>query len=65
MCIRDRQTPETMQGINIVVNLVPAILYFLATLALLLWTMSDKEADEIREKLAGRRRQAEERTEVE
>lgn len=60
-----QQTPETMQGINIVVNLVPAILYFLATLALLLWTMSDKEADEIREKLAGRRRQAEERTEVE
>ena len=59
-----QQTPETMQGINIVVNLVPAILYFLATLALLLWTMSDKEADEIREKLAGRRRQAEERTEV-
>ena len=45
------QTPEAMAGINTVVNLIPAILFFLAALACLLWNMSDKDADDIRAKL--------------
>jgi len=45
------QTPEAMKGINIVVNLIPAIMFVLASAACLLWRMSDKDADEIREKL--------------
>ena len=46
-----QQTPEVMRGINTVVNLIPAILFFLASASCLLWKMSDKDADDIRGKL--------------
>lgn len=46
-----QQTPETLRGINTAVNLLPAILFFLAAAACLLWKMSDKDADQIREQL--------------
>ncbi|MGL5435441.1 MAG: MFS transporter [Lachnospiraceae bacterium] len=45
------QTAETLNGINTLVNLIPAIIFFLAAAACLLWNMSDKDADDIREKL--------------
>lgn len=45
------QTVEAMRGINITVNLIPAILYFLASLVCLFWRMSDKDADDIRARL--------------
>ncbi len=46
-----QQTELALKGINIVVNLIPAILYLLSVAACLLWDMSDKDADEIRAKL--------------
>ncbi len=49
------QTAEALKGINVVVNLIPAILFFLASLACLLWNMSDQDADEIRVKLKEKR----------
>ena len=49
------QTPEALKGINIVVNLIPAILFFLASAACLLWNMSDKDAADIRAKLQRQR----------
>lgn len=49
-----QQTVKAMEGINIVVNLIPAILYILAGLCCLLWKISDKDADEIRAKLKER-----------
>ena len=45
------QTPQALKGINFTVNLLPAILFFVAAAACLLWRMSDKDADEIRAKL--------------
>lgn len=51
------QTAEALKGINMVVNLIPAIVFFLAALACLLWNMSDKDADDIREKLKEKREQ--------
>ena len=54
------QTVEAMNGINIVVNLIPAILFILGAAACLLWDMSDKDADEIREKLKAKNNQAQE-----
>lgn len=45
------QTVEAMNGINTVVNLIPAILFFLAAAACFLWNLSDKDADGIREQL--------------
>lgn len=45
------QTTKALNGINIVVNLIPAILFFVAAGACLLWNMSDKDADDIRVKL--------------
>lgn len=51
------QTPQAMDGINTVVNLIPAILFFLAAASCLLWKMSDRDADEIRAKLKDRREQ--------
>ncbi|BAK46390.1 hypothetical protein CXIVA_04230 [Clostridium sp. SY8519] len=48
------QTPAAQRGINITVNLIPAILYIVACLLCLLWKMSDKEADAIRERLQAR-----------
>lgn len=47
-----QQTMEAMQGINLVVNAIPAVLYVLASICcLLFWKMSDKDADDIREQL--------------
>lgn len=54
------QTVEAMNGINIVVNLIPAILFILGAAACLLWDMSDKDADEIREKLKAKNNQTQE-----
>lgn len=45
------QTAEVLGGINIVVNLIPAILFFLAAFACLLWKMSDKDIEDIRQQL--------------
>ena len=45
------QTAEALRGINMTVNLFPAILFLLASACCLLWNMSDKDADEIRAKL--------------
>ncbi len=50
-----QQTPEAMRGINITVNLIPAILFLVAAACCLLWKMSDKDADDIRAQLAARR----------
>lgn len=49
-----QQTEAALKGINFTVNLLPAILFFLASAACLLWNMSDKDADEIRAKLRER-----------
>lgn len=46
-----QQTPEALRGINITVNLLPAILFLVATALCFLWNMSDKDADDIRAKL--------------
>ena len=50
-----QQTEETLRGINITVNLIPAIICFLAAAACLLWRMTDKEADHIREQIKARK----------
>lgn len=55
-----QQTPQAQNGINIVVNLLPAILFFIGTIIACFWNMSDKDSDEIREKLAERNAKAEE-----
>lgn len=55
------QTAEAMKGINIVVNLIPAILFLLGAAACLLWDMSDKDADEIREKIKAKNNQSTEK----
>ena len=46
-----QQTEAAMKGINITVNLIPAIIFFAAAACCLLWNMSDKDADDIREQL--------------
>ena len=48
------QTAGALRGINITVNLLPAILFIAATLCCLLWDMSDKDANDIRAKLHDR-----------
>ena len=45
------QTAQALNGINFTVNLLPAILFFLAAATCLLWRMSDKDAEEIRAQL--------------
>ena len=45
----------TKNGINLVVNLIPAILFFAAALACLLWNLSDKDTDDIRAQLDKKR----------
>lgn len=42
------QTAEALNGINLTVNLIPAILFVLAGLSLLLWNKSQKDMDQIR-----------------
>jgi GPH family glycoside/pentoside/hexuronide:cation symporter/probable glucitol transport protein GutA len=49
------QSMATKNGINLVVNLIPAILFFAAALACLLWNLSDKDTDDIRAQLDKKR----------
>lgn len=42
---------QVQSGINIVVNLIPAIIFAVAGLCCFMWKMTDKEADDIRAKL--------------
>ncbi|MCI2048319.1 MAG: glycoside-pentoside-hexuronide (GPH):cation symporter [Lachnospiraceae bacterium] len=49
------QSAETMQGINTIVNLIPAILFIAAALICLFWNMTDHDADEIRTQLRVKR----------
>lgn len=49
------QTEQAMHGINVTVNLLPAILFLVAAALCFLWRMSDKDADDIREKLHERK----------
>lgn len=53
-----QQTVSALKGINIVVNLIPAILFILSTLTCLLWRMTDRQADDIRIALAQKQGQA-------
>lgn len=53
-----QQTVAAQRGINITVNLIPAILYLVATLLCLLWDMTDKDADDIRARLIKRNEEA-------
>lgn len=53
------QTPEALKGINTVVNLLPAILFFLSSAACLLWDKTDKDFDNIRAELRGEKTEAE------
>lgn len=52
-----QQTPQAMAGINAVVNLIPAILFIIAALCCLLWKMSDKDIEGIRNELKERKQQ--------
>ena len=49
-----QQTEAAMHGINVVVNLLPAVLYFAAAACCFLWKMSDKDAEQDPEKLKER-----------
>lgn len=46
------QTTQALHGINLTVNLLPAIVLLVGAALCLLWNLSDKDAAEIREKLA-------------
>lgn len=46
-----QQTAQALKGINFTVNLLPAILFFIAAAACLMWRMSDKDAEDIRAQL--------------
>jgi len=50
-----QQTEAAMKGINMVVNLFPAILFVIAAALCLLWNMSDQDADDIRARLRARK----------
>jgi len=52
-----QQTPAAQRGINITVNLIPAILFLAACALCFLWNMSDKDADDIRARLIARHAQ--------
>lgn len=49
------QTVSVLKGINILVNLIPAIIFFVAAVICFFWKMTDKQADEIRAKLIEKR----------
>ena len=51
------QTEEALRGINTTVNLLPAIVLIIAAICTMFWKLSDKEADEIRERLHKRHEQ--------
>ena len=46
-----QQTAQALKGINFTVNLLPAILFFIAAAACLMWRMTDKDAEDIRAQL--------------
>lgn len=47
-----QQTPQAQTGINFTVNLLPAILFFIAAaIAFFCWKLTDQEANDVREKL--------------
>ena len=50
-----QQTLETLHGINMVVNLMPAIIFFLTAIFAFTWRLKDSEADEVRAKLHERK----------
>ena len=52
-----QQTPEALRGMNLVVNLIPAIIFFLTALFAFTWRLKDSDADAIREKLYARNAQ--------
>lgn len=49
------QTLATKNGINMIVNLFPAILFFLSAGACLFWDLTDQDTDDIRRQLDKRR----------
>ena len=49
-----QQTPAAMHGINVVVNLAPAVIFFIGAVISLFWKLSDKDADDARAKLKER-----------
>ncbi|MFR1828018.1 MAG: MFS transporter [Clostridium butyricum] len=51
-----QQTAGALRGINIVVNLIPAVLFILAAALCLLWKMTDAQADDIRIALDNKQR---------
>lgn len=55
------QTVTALKGINLTVNLLPAIIYLLAGLLIFAFKMTDSEAKEIRTKLKERNRVSEEK----
>lgn len=55
------QTTQALSGINTVVNLLPALLFFAAAACCFLWRLSDKDANAIRKQL---REQAETAPEI-
>ena len=52
------QSKAALGGINLVVNLIPAILFLLAGISSLLWRISDKQADEVRAQIEARNQKA-------
>lgn len=47
-----QQTPEAQHGINLTVNLIPAVLFVIAAaIAMIFWKLTDEEANDIRAKL--------------
>ena len=54
-----QQTPAAQRGINITVNLIPAILFLVACALCFLWNMTDKDADDIRARLIARHEEEE------
>ena len=52
-----QQTAGALRGINIVVNLIPAVLFILAAALCLLWKMTDAQADDIRIALDNKQRE--------
>lgn len=55
-----QQTPEAQHGINLTVNLLPAILFIVAAvIAMIFWKLTDEEANDIRAKLYSQNSNAE------
>jgi len=53
-----QQTAGALKGINIVVNLIPALLFIGAAILCLLWRMTDAQADDIRIALVKKQKEA-------